>query len=115
MDIEENLSLKNEIKNAAIEVGSTSTCHGKKKKNWSFCRISKLYVLIHNLGVPNIIRTKLKIIKLIWFICMLCSFSYCSNLIYESILEYINYETVTDTEIIYQNPTEFPSNIVKTK
>jgi hypothetical protein len=46
---------------------------------------------------------------------MLCSFSYCSNLIYESILEYINYETVTDTEIIYQNPTEFPSNIVKTK
>jgi hypothetical protein len=30
MDIEENL--KNEIKNAAIEVGSTSTCHGKKKR-----------------------------------------------------------------------------------
>ena len=36
MEIEENLSLKNEIKNAAIEVGSTSTCHGKKKRTEVF-------------------------------------------------------------------------------
>ncbi len=42
MEIEENLSLKNEIKNAAIEVGSTSTCHGKKKKELKFFKDFKI-------------------------------------------------------------------------
>jgi len=106
--IDENLRLKNEIKNAAIEVGSTSTCHGIKR--FITLTINDLLNFVF-IGIPNIIRTKWTIIKLIWLISMICSFSYCSNLICESVLEYLNYETVTDTKIIYQTTSLFPSII----
>lgn len=33
----------------------------------------------------------------------------CSKIILDSINEYLNFDTTTDTKIIYENPTEFPA------
>lgn len=83
----ENLELFSSIKKKLFELGSSSTIH----------------------GISNILKTNRLLIRIIWIVSLLCSFSLCVSLILNSVMEYLKYDTTTDTKIIYQNPTEFPA------
>jgi len=60
-------------------------------------------------GVSNIVKTKRLFIKLIWLFSMFISFGLCCFYTIQSINEYLEYNTLTDTKIFYENPAEFPT------
>ena len=75
------------IKKSAIEVAVSSTAH----------------------GIPNIFRTDLKILQIMWFICICLSSAACVFLCVKSILKYYEYEVVTKISQIMEYPTSFPA------
>ena len=77
----------NESRLLLVELASSSTIH----------------------GVANIVKTKHLLIKLIWLFSIIVSFGICCFYTTQSINEYLEYNTMTDTKTFYQNPTEFPA------
>ena len=75
------------IKKAAIEVAVSSTAH----------------------GIPNIFRTDLKLLQIMWFICICFSSAACVFLCVKSILKYYEYEVVTKISQVVEYPTPFPA------
>ena len=75
------------IKKAAVELAVNSTAH----------------------GIPNIFRTELKLLKIMWFICICFSSASCVLLCVKSILKYYEYEVVTKISKIVEYPTSFPA------
>ena len=59
-------------------------------------------------AIPNIVRNRFYIIKFVWFLFFLASVSSCGWFMYKTIVEYLNYETVSKTEIKYQPMLKFP-------
>lgn len=59
-------------------------------------------------AIPNISRNKYSLIKIIWLICFLISFGFCSFSIYSSVLDYLDYNVVTNIKIINTNQLTFP-------
>jgi hypothetical protein len=59
-------------------------------------------------AIPNIIRNKFLLIKIVWFICFVFSFGGCAWFIIRSINDYLKYDVVTSVRVKYQNELTFP-------
>ena len=60
-------------------------------------------------GMPNIVRTKINLVRLIWIVCFFVSFEYCIDQLVISILNYQAYGTLNNYHLIYEVPTQFPA------
>ena len=60
-------------------------------------------------GLPNIFRTKRVIIKLIWLLFTIVSFLACTFYSYQSISAYLNFDFVTNINVIYDQNLQFPT------
>ena len=60
-------------------------------------------------GVPNFIRAKRLIHKLIWLIFIVACFSFACFFASSIMGIYFNYEKVTRTETVYEQPVMFPT------
>ena len=75
------------IKEILIEIGNSSTSH----------------------GIPNIVQSKSKFLKIVWLTFSLVSTAACSYMIFKSIDNFLNFEVVTKTTLRNQLPVEFPT------
>jgi len=71
----------------SIEIGLASTSH----------------------GLPNILKTDRKCLKIMWLILFLLSSSAGIYLVIQSFINYFNYDVVTSIEVIKEMPAEFPT------
>ena len=78
---------KEKILEKSIEIGLGSTSH----------------------GIPNIIRTDRKCLKIMWLILFLLSSSAGIYLVIESFSNYFSFEVVTSIKVVKEMPTEFPT------
>ena len=60
-------------------------------------------------GIPNIIRAKRLLFKLIWLLILSLFVSTCFYFVLKSIFEYLNFETITNYETVYEQSSEFPT------
>ena len=60
-------------------------------------------------GLPNIFRTTLIILKLIWFMSLTASVLACAFFIMQSINDYLNFDFVTNIDNIYARNLQFPT------
>ena len=60
-------------------------------------------------GIPNIVKNKHTIIKLIWIICLLISTSIGGYLTFKMVLSYLNYEVVSNIQLVSEERSEFPT------
>lgn len=80
-----------------------------KSKNPYLETITEWCLVSTSHGLPNFVRNKNKILKLIWAIATSASWGYCSYLIVIYILQYFKYEVNSSTKLFYEAPTEFPA------
>ena len=80
-----NLRLK--LKNKSLELLATTSIHGPSKI----------------LSAKNLLH------KLFWLILVLGSCVYCSYVMVNYVLEYLDYPVVTNTDIVIDNQPEFPA------
>jgi amiloride-sensitive sodium channel subunit alpha/amiloride-sensitive sodium channel subunit gamma len=60
-------------------------------------------------GLPNIARTKSKILRLLWAVSFLASTAGCIYLLYLSAVSYFNYDVVTKISVYNELPSQFPT------
>ena len=53
-------------------------------------------------GLKNLVITDLWLVRLIWLVCLVISASFCVYFITGSVLGYLNYETVSQLNVIYE-------------
>ena len=74
--------------------------------------LKKIFELSENStshGIPSILRTNRLTIRILWTDCLLASISGCSYMVYKTISDYLNYETVSKIEYITELKSEFPT------
>jgi hypothetical protein len=81
------ITKKEKILEKSLEIGLSSTSH----------------------GIPNIIKTDRKCLKIMWLILFLLSSSVGIYLVIQSFINYFNYEVVTSIKVFKEIPTEFPA------
>ena len=54
-------------------------------------------------ALPNIVRNKYIIIKIVWIVCFLISFGICCWFIIQSILDYLSYQVITNIKVNYES------------
>ena len=59
-------------------------------------------------AIPRIIKSKIMLIKFLWFLCFLVSTGYCSYLILDAVNDYLNYEHTTQIDVYPEVPAKFP-------
>ena len=87
-----------------INEKSKETKREKIKNN-----ITELILSSTSHGLPSVFRTERIFFKIMWFIFFLISLSIGLWTIINSILDYTSYAVVTQTDIIYEIPTQFPT------
>jgi len=80
-------SKKEKILEKSIEIGLSSTSH----------------------GIPNIIKSDRKCLKIMWLILFMLSSSAGIYLVIESFINYFSFDVVTSIKVIKETPTEFPA------
>lgn len=60
-------------------------------------------------GLPNFVRHESKVLKVMWAMAVLASWTYCFYLIITSIITFFNYSTVSSIKKINEAPTDFPA------
>jgi hypothetical protein len=60
-------------------------------------------------GIPNIIKTDRKCLKIIWLILFVLSSSVGIYLVIQSFINYFSFDVVTSIKVIKEIPTEFPA------
>jgi hypothetical protein len=60
-------------------------------------------------GIPNIIKTDRKCLKIMWLVLFLLSSSAGIYLVIESFVNYFSFEVVTSIKVFKEIPTEFPT------
>lgn len=60
-------------------------------------------------GLPNVVKSKSRLLKLIWLASFMISSTLCSYMITKTIQEYFNFETVTKIESISLVASPFPT------
>ena len=60
-------------------------------------------------GLPNIFRSQHSAIKLMWICLFTASISMGFYMVTRSIIEYLDFETVTKINVINETPTQFPA------
>ena len=81
------ISLKKAFITILIETLTTSTIH----------------------GLPNLIRSNRKVVKILWTICFLISSGLCAYLLIESIISYLKFDVVTTVRVLNEPSSEFPA------
>ena len=59
-------------------------------------------------GLANIARAKKLFQRLFWIVYVACSVTYCSYLIYNFALDYLKFDVVSKTDVIFENQPQFP-------
>jgi len=83
----EAISIKNEIKNECLSLVDQFTMH----------------------GLPNVFRARNAFMKVTWFILFLASTGFCTWLTVKSIMDYLNYNVVTEIRIQTEIPFQMPA------
>lgn len=60
-------------------------------------------------GLPNIFRTNRLILKIVWILLLIASFSTCVIYTAKNILSFMEFETITTIKTIYQPVMSFPA------
>jgi hypothetical protein len=60
-------------------------------------------------GVPILVTTKYNQVKIIWFIFLLISIGTSGYFIYDSINDYFEYQIITNTDVIREEESQFPT------
>lgn len=60
-------------------------------------------------GIPNILRSKHLIVKVMWVVCFMISISCCSIIIYHASDDFLQNEVVTNIDEIYDTNIQFPT------
>ncbi len=60
-------------------------------------------------GIPNLVRNESKFLKVLWIVCFFISLSGCTYFLHNAIIDYFNYKKVTKIDVIYEQPTDFPT------
>ena len=60
-------------------------------------------------GIPNLIRTKHTIMKILWAIAFIISSGLCAYMTYSGVTNYFQYDVVTKIKTIEENPIYFPT------
>jgi hypothetical protein len=87
------ISLKKAFITILIETLTTSTIH----------------------GLPNLIRSNRKVVKILWTICFLISSGLCAYLVIESLLSYLKFCVVTSVRVFNEPSSEFPAIVLCNK
>jgi len=58
-------------------------------------------------GLPNIVKNERIINKIMWTIVFLASFGYCTYLIVNSILDYLQFDHITQIATVFEQPTQY--------
>ena len=59
-------------------------------------------------AIPNILRSKSKVLRVIWVACLLVSICACGRYLFQSISSYLERETVTKFQVNNVNELQFP-------
>jgi hypothetical protein len=84
-----------------IDASSLNEKFKEEAKNWSQESTSH--------GIPRIFNSKLLIIKILWAIFFLGSFSYCTFTITKSIIDYVNFSVLLQISTVNDLPATFPT------
>jgi len=60
-------------------------------------------------GIPNILKAEKSSSRFIWLLFTLISALICAILIYKDIFSYLSYQYVSNIDVIYEQPMEFPT------
>lgn len=60
-------------------------------------------------AVRNIIESKYMIVKIMWLLCLICSTSYCSYTVVMNLISFLEYNVLTNSQIVYFTDSEFPA------
>lgn len=60
-------------------------------------------------GIPNIFRLESRLLKIIWILCFLASFAYCSYTIVNIVVVYLEYGVLINQEVVSEAPVDFPA------
>ena len=61
------------------------------------------------LGIPNIVRSDVTFIKVIWALFLTISSGFCSFFVYKAICAYIQFDVVTKISVISEMPALMPT------
>lgn len=59
-------------------------------------------------GIGKIVNSLNKISKILWFTFVMLSWVYCSYVITISVISFLEYKTITNIDVIYEQRPEFP-------
>jgi hypothetical protein len=88
----------------SVELKITKSKFGTIKKT---IKDILLFSTIH--GVPEYLRSKKLFFKLLWLIFTLISFGACNHYIFQTIFDYLKFNTVTSINVIREQQSTFPS------
>lgn len=71
--------------------------------------ISELILVSTSHGLPSIIRSRRKPIKLMWAISLIISIITCFYLVLDTLFNYLSFDVTTNANLIYEIPIEFPT------
>ena len=60
-------------------------------------------------GIPNIFRLESQLLKVIWILCFLVSFAYCSYTIVNIVIVFLQYGVLINQEVVSEAPVDFPA------
>jgi hypothetical protein len=83
----------------------------RARKETSKNKILKLFLKCSesSTSFPNINRTNKKCIKVMWLTFYCFCLILCAIMMKNSIIEFLNYDVVTEIEVVYEMPTQFPT------
>lgn len=74
-----------------------------KEKFSEWCAFSTTH------GIPNISRSDSFVIKIIWFLCLIGSSSYCFYLIVQIFVSYFSFGVLISIKVLEKTPVDFPA------
>jgi hypothetical protein len=81
----------------------------KSKKRRILKILSNILLSSTSHGIPNMIRTDNKYFKIMYMCFFLICSSLCAYMLAKSVLDYTKYDVVTEIDVIYETPTQFPT------
>ena len=59
-------------------------------------------------AIPNVLRSKSKVLRIIWVACLFISICACGRYLFQSLSSYLEHETVTKFQVNNVNQLQFP-------
>jgi hypothetical protein len=63
-------------------------------------------------GISNIIKSKSRLLRIIWVLCFSLSATYCIYQITNNIITYLKFATIHNNYVVYESPTQFPALVI---